>query len=284
MTAPVFPLSAEQIRQHVQESLAEDIGSGDITAESCIPADARLTALMQAREPLRLAGAPLAVEAFKQLDPTCTIEQYYGDGAQVLAGQAVMRIDGQARSLLSAERTALNYIQHLSGIATLTSKYVEKLEGTGSQLLDTRKTIPGWRVLAKYATSCGGAVNHRMGLFDAVMIKDNHIAVVGSVAKAVHAARRVKNSNIQLECDTLEQVKEGIEAGASSLLLDNMNLTDLRAAVEIIAGTIPLEASGGVSLDTIRDIALTGVDYISVGRLTQSAPAVDLGLDYSACL
>lgn len=191
-------------------------------------------------------------------------------------------IEGKARALLSAERTALNIVQHLSGIATLTRRYVDKLDGTNARLLDTRKTIPGLRKLGKYATAMGGAKNHRMGLFDAVMIKDNHIAVAGSVQVAIAGAKGAGRNDIQVECDTLEQVREAVDAGANSLLLDNMPPSMLREALKIVDGRVPCEASGGVNLDTIRAIAETGVDYISVGRLTQSAAAVDIGLDFSA--
>lgn len=277
-----FPLSEAEIAAFIDTAFAEDIATGDVTCESVIPADARLKATMNAREDMVLAGLPLAAPIFRRLDPTCDITVAANDGDKVSAGTAIMTISGTARALLSAERTALNIVQHLSGIATQTRRYVDRIDGTGARLLDTRKTIPGLRKLGKYATAMGGAKNHRMGLFDAVMIKDNHIGVAGSVTSAVHAAKAAGRTDIQVECDTLDQVREAVAAGANSLLLDNMVPAMLRDALEMVGGAIPCEASGGVTLDTIRDIAETGVDYISVGRLTQSAPAVDIGLDFSA--
>jgi len=275
-----FPLTDAEIQSFIDIAFAEDIGTGDVTAEATIPADALLTATMNAREPMVVAGLPLVAPIFHRLDPAAHVEILVSDGQVVAAGTALVRISGRARALLSAERTALNILQHLSGIATLTWTYALELEGTKARLLDTRKTIPGLRKLAKYATLMGGGVNHRMGLFDAVLIKDNHIAVAGSVTKAVEGAIAHGQTRIQVECDTLDQAAEAIKAGATSLLLDNMSLDELRAAVTLNAGRVPLEASGGVKLDTIRGIAETGVDFISVGRLTQSAPAVDIGLDW----
>lgn len=277
-----FPLTEAEIDAFIDTAFAEDIGTGDVTCATVIPADARLTATMNAREVMVLAGLPLVAPIFKRLDPDCTIEFFVHDGDKVDPGAAIMKVEGKARALLSAERTALNIVQHLSGIATLTRKYVDQIKGTGATLLDTRKTIPGLRKLGKYATAMGGAKNHRMGLFDAVMIKDNHIAVAGSVAAAVAGAKQAGRDDIQVECDTLEQVREAVKAGANSLLLDNMPPAMLRQARAIVDGSIPCEASGGVNLNTIKAIAETGVDYISVGRLTQSAPAVDIGLDFAA--
>jgi nicotinate-nucleotide pyrophosphorylase (carboxylating) len=280
MTA--FPLTAAEIEAFIDTAFAEDIGTGDVTCATVIPADARLTATMNAREDMVVAGLPLVAPIFRRLDADCSVECHARDGERVSPGTKLVTIKGKARALLSAERTALNIAQHLSGIATLTRQYVDKIEGTNAKLLDTRKTIPGLRKLGKYATAMGGAKNHRMGLFDAVMIKDNHIAVAGSVRQAVAGPKAAGRKDIQVECDTLAQVSEAIAAGANSLLLDNMSPTMLREALAIVDGRVPCEASGGVNLGTIRAIAETGVNYISVGRLTQSAPAVDIGLDFSA--
>ena len=280
MTA--FPLTAAEIDAFIDTAFAEDIATGDVTCATVIPADALLTATMNAREDMVVAGLPLVAPIFKRLDRDCAVTLLAHDGDKVAPGSKLVSIAGKARALLSAERTALNIVQHLSGIATLTRRYADEIEGTGATLLDTRKTIPGLRKLGKYATAMGGAKNHRMGLFDAVMIKDNHIAVAGSVAQAVAGPKAAGRKDIQVECDTLEQVREALDAGADSLLLDNMPPATLREALEIVKGSVPCEASGGVNLDTIRAIAETGVDSISVGRLTQSAPAVDIGLDFSA--
>jgi len=277
-----FPLSPAEIDAFIDTAFAEDIATGDITAETVVPESARLSATMNAREQMVVAGLPLVTPIFRRLDPDCEIQLLAKDGDKLSAGSKILTVSGSARALLSAERTALNIVQHLSGIATLTRQYVDRIAGTGAKLLDTRKTIPGLRKLGKYATAMGGAQNHRMGLFDAVMIKDNHIAVAGSVATAVAGAKAAGRNDIQVECDTLEQVREALAAGADSLLLDNMPPAMLRQARAIIDNAIPCEASGGVNLDTIRAIAETGVDYISVGRLTQSAPAVDIGLDYAS--
>jgi nicotinate-nucleotide pyrophosphorylase (carboxylating) len=277
-----FPLSQAEIDAFIDSAFAEDIATGDITAETVVPESARLLATMNAREQMVVAGLPLVAPIFRRLDPDCNLQFFAKDGDKLSAGSKILTVSGSARALLSAERTALNIVQHLSGIATLTRQYVDRIADTGTKLLDTRKTIPGLRKLGKYATAMGGAQNHRMGLFDAVMIKDNHIAVAGSVATAVAGAKAAGRNDIQVECDTLEQVREALAAGANSLLLDNMPPAMLRQARAIIDNQIPCEASGGVNLDTIRAIAETGVDYISVGRLTQSAPAVDIGLDYES--
>lgn len=277
-----FPLDSAQIDAFIDVAFSEDIGSGDITANSVIPAEATLTAAMNAREAMVLSGIPLIDPIFRKLDANVNVRIHARDGDHLALGDTIAVISGSARALLSAERTALNILQHLSGIATLTQRYVAAIENTDAKLLDTRKTIPGLRMLGKYAAACGGAQNHRMGLFDAVMIKDNHISVTGSVSAAVASALAAGQKKIQVECDTLKQVTEALHAGATSLLLDNMPPDILRQALKIVSGKIPCEASGGVTLETIRAIAETGVDYISVGRLTQSAPAVDIGLDYSS--
>jgi nicotinate-nucleotide pyrophosphorylase (carboxylating) len=266
----------------VKATLAEDMGEGgDRTSAAVIPADAVLTAIMDSRDPVTVAGLPLAEAFFRALDPGCTIETLVAEGQSVPAGTDLMRITGNARALLSAERSALNTVQHLTGIATMTRAYVDAIAGTGAILLDTRKTLPGLRVLEKYATRMGGATNHRMRLDDGVMIKDNHIAVAGGVDVAVRAAKAAGLRDVVVEVDTLDQIPPALAAGADRLLLDNMGPPVLRQAVALIAGRVPTEASGGVNLQTIRAIAETGVTYISVGRITQSAPAADIGLDYA---
>lgn len=267
----------------VRRVLAEDLGSGgDITSAATISADARFAANLVAREPLVLAGIDLAAAFFAKLDEEVIAEQLADDGQQVESGAVVMKLRGNARAMLAAERSALNSLQHLSGIATLTRRYADAIAGTGATLLDTRKTIPGLRSLEKYAARMGGAQNHRMRLDDGILVKDNHVAVAGGVGAAVSAAKAADTGlEIQVEVDSIGQVEEALNAGADRLLLDNMDPLALRKAVELVAGRVPLEASGGVTLETIRAIAETGVDYISVGRITQSAPAVDIGMDYA---
>jgi nicotinate-nucleotide pyrophosphorylase (carboxylating) len=265
----------------VRATLAEDLGTGgDITSAAVIPAEARFRGVMASRDDVVIAGLPLAMAFFRALDPGVALEALARDGDRVAAGTPVLRLAGQARALLSAERSALNTMQHLTGIATLTRLYVDAIAGTGAVLLDTRKTLPGLRALEKYATRMGGATNHRMRLDDGVMIKDNHIAAAGGVAAAVGAAKRAGLQGIVVEVDRLDQIPPALAAGADRLLLDNMPPPVLREAVALIAGRVPTEASGGVRLDTIRAIAETGVTYISVGRITQSAPAADIGLDF----
>ena len=274
-------LSSAEIDRVIDMALAEDVGRGDLTSEAVVPASARLTAQMHARQPLVLAGIGIAARVFQRLAPDASVEVLAEDGRAVPPGAVLARIEGSARPLLTAERTALNIVQHLSGIATLTRSYVERVAGTGAVILDTRKTIPGLRALAKYATRTGGAQNHRMGLFDAVLIKDNHIAVCGGIGPAVAAARAAGLKDIEVECDTLAQVEEALACGVARLLLDNMDIPTLEAAVGLAKGRGKTEASGGVSLETVRAIAESGVDYVSIGRITQSAPAVDIGLDYA---
>jgi nicotinate-nucleotide pyrophosphorylase (carboxylating) len=274
---PGFDLSA-----FVRATLAEDLGDGgDITSEAVIPAEARFTGVMDSRDAIIVAGLPIAEAFFRALDPDVSIERLVADGDQVAAGTDLMRLKGKGRAMLTAERSALNTVQHLSGIATMTRAYVDKIAGTGAILLDTRKTIPGLRLLEKYATRMGGATNHRMGLWDAAMIKDNHVAVAGSVAEAVRRAVDAGIERIIVEVDRVDQIEPALAAGATHLLLDNMDAPTLRGAVTLVGGRVPTEASGGVRLDTIRAIAETGVTYISVGRLTQSAPAADIGLDFA---
>lgn len=279
----VFTLPHFDLEAFVRATLAEDLGptSKDVTSESVIPADIQFAGIMDSRDAITVAGLSIAAAFFRSLDPAMDIEILVEDGQQVPAGTDLMRLKGNARAMLTAERSALNTAQHLSGIATMTRQYVDAISGTGCILLDTRKTIPGLRVLEKYATRMGGATNHRMGLWDAAMIKDNHVAVAGGVAEAVARARNAGVERIILEVDSIAQIEPGLAAGASHLLLDNMDAGTLRAAVALIAGRVPTEASGGVTLETIRAKAETGVTYISVGRLTQSAPAADIGLDFA---
>jgi len=237
---------------------------------------------MNARQEMVVAGVDIAAAFFRSLDPRVQIELLAADGDRVERGAALMRLTGSARAMLTAERSALNTLQHLSGIATLTRHYVEAIAGTGAILIDTRKTIPGLRILEKFATRMGGAQNHRMRLDDGVLIKDNHVAVCGGVAEAVRSAKSAQTGlQVQVEVDRIDQIEPALEAGADRLLLDNMDPAMLRHAVSQVAGRVPLEASGGVTLETIRFLAETGVNFISVGRITQSAPAVDIGLDYS---
>ncbi len=270
------------LAEFVQRVLSEDLGTGgDVTSTATIGEGARFTAEMNCREPIVVAGIDIAIAFFRELDPDVQIEILVEDGGLAPAGSVLMRLKGKARAMLTAERSALNTLQHLSGIATLTRRYVDRIEGTGAILLDTRKTIPGLRALEKYAARMGGAQNHRMRLDDGLLIKDNHVGVAGGVAAAVQAAKEYGSGlQIQVEVDRIAQIEPALDAGAQRLLLDNMKPDVLREAVALVAGRVPLEASGGVNLDTIRGIAETGVNFISVGRITQSAPAVDIGLDY----
>ncbi|WP_165324751.1 carboxylating nicotinate-nucleotide diphosphorylase [Rhizorhabdus phycosphaerae] len=277
-TLPNFDLDA-----FVRTTLAEDMGSGgDITSAATIPADALFEGEMASRDAISVAGLPLAEAFFRALDPEVEIEMLAADGDCVARGGVLMRLRGRARALLTAERSALNTVQHLSGVATLTRSYVDAIAGTGATLLDTRKTIPGLRVLEKYAVRMGGGTNHRMRLDDAAMIKDNHVAVAGSIGEAVRRAVSAGIAQVIVEVDRIDQIEPALEAGATHLLLDNMDPPTLRGAVTLVGGRVPTEASGGVRLDTIKAIAQTGVTYVSVGRLTQSAPAADIGLDFRA--
>ena len=277
-----FALDHFDLDAFIAATLAEDLGErGDITSAAVIPADARFTGVMDSREAIVVAGLPVAEGFFRRLDPGVEIVRLAEDGERASAGADLLRLAGNGRALLTAERSALNIVQHLSGIATLTHRYVDAIAGTGAILLDTRKTIPGLRFLEKYATRMGGAQNHRMGLWDAAMIKDNHVAVAGSVGEAVRRAVAAGIERIIVEVDRLEQIEPALQAGATHLLLDNMDVPTLREAVALVGGRVPTEASGGVTLETIRAKAETGVTYISVGRITQSAPAADIGLDFA---
>jgi nicotinate-nucleotide pyrophosphorylase (carboxylating) len=263
--------------------LEEDLGrGGDVTSKATIAEDARFTAAMNTRQAIVVAGLEIAAAFFRTLDKEIEIELLVQDGQRVEHGTTLMRLSGTARAMLAAERSALNTLQHLSGIATMTRNYVDAIAGTGAVLIDTRKTIPGLRTLDKYAARMGAAQNNRMRLDDGVLIKDNHVAVCGGVAEAVRRAKAAKTGfQVQVEVDRIDQIEQALAAGADRLLLDNMDPAQLREAVRIVAGRVPLEASGGVTLESIRFLAETGVDFISVGRITQSAPAVDIGLDYA---
>ena len=277
----IFQLDRFDLDRFVAETLAEDLGDGgDVTSAAVIPVEARFAGVMRARERLVVAGLAVADTFFRALDADAEIERLAADGDQAEPGDLLLRVRGRARALLAAERSALNTVQHLAGVATLTRRYVDAIAGTGAVLLDTRKTLPGLRALEKYATRIGGARNHRMGLDDAAMIKDNHVAVAGGVAEAVRRAAAAGIERIIVEVDRLDQIEPAIGAGATHLLLDNMGVAALREAVAAVAGRVPTEASGGVTLETIRETAATGVTYVSVGRITQSAPAVDIGLDF----
>ena len=263
--------------------LEEDLGrGGDVTSKATIAEDARFTAALNTRQAIVVAGLEIAAAFFRTLDKDVEIELLVQDGQRVEHGTTLMHLSGTARAMLAAERSALNTLQHLSGIATMTRNYVDTIAGTGAVLIDTRKTIPGLRMLDKYAARMGGAQNNRMRLDDGVLIKDNHVAVCGGVAEAVRRAKAAKTGfQVQVEVDRIDQIEPALAAGADRLLLDNMDPAQLREAVRIVAGRVPLEASGGVTFESIRFLAETGVDFISVGRITQSAPAVDIGLDYA---
>ncbi|HEY9090923.1 carboxylating nicotinate-nucleotide diphosphorylase [Parasphingorhabdus sp.] len=282
-----FALDSFDLDDFVRRTLTEDMGGPpgeggrDVTSEAVIPADAMFTGVMGSRDAVVVAGLPIAEAFFRSLDPDVEIEILVQEGEAVQAGTEVMRLKGRGRAMLTAERSALNTVQHLSGIATMTNEYVRKINGTGCTLLDTRKTIPGLRVLEKYATRMGGAENHRMGLWDAAMIKDNHVAVAGNIGEAVKRAVDAGIEKIIVEVDKIDQIEPALAAGATYLLLDNMEPSILRGAVTLIGGRVPVEASGGITLETIFEKADTGVDYVSVGRLTQSAPAADIGLDFA---
>jgi nicotinate-nucleotide pyrophosphorylase (carboxylating) len=279
-------LSTEYIRQQVAAALREDIGSGDATTLATIPESARASARMVAREELVLVGLDLAVMAFTLVSSNVVITKEAVDGDRIAQGGSVLRAEGPARALLSAERVALNFVQRLSGIATLTAEYVRATAGTKARILDTRKTTPGWRLLEKYAVACGGGQNHRFGLYDMILIKDNHLAALrderpNAVAAAVLRARRSCPAlKVEVEADNIEQVAQAAEAGADIILLDNMSIPQLMAAVELVGGRAQTEASGGINLSNVRQVAESGVDLISVGALTHSARSVDLGLDF----
>lgn len=281
-------LELEEMRQAVLAALTEDLGSGDATTLATVPVETWATANMRAREPLVFAGNALAQLTFQSLSTDVQVSLLTPDGSKVDAGETLMRITGPARCLLSAERVALNFVQRLSGVATLTAQFVGAVAGTNARILDTRKTTPGWRRFEKYAVHCGGGQNHRAGLYDLILIKDNHLVALSDekpnpIAAAVHRARMSYPAlKVEVEADTLEQVEQALAAGADIILLDNMSLEQMHAAAVICRGRAKTEASGNVKLHTVRSIAETGVDYISSGSLTHSARAVDIALDFEA--
>lgn len=279
-------LHRSEIRTAIKAALAEDIGGGDVTTRATVPKALTFKTVMRAREPLVVAGLDFAKTAFLQLSSVVKIEFLVHDGTHVGRGDNLLRISGSARAILSAERVALNFVQRLSGVATLTAQFVDAVKGTRAQILDTRKTTPGWRRFEKYAVACGGGKNYRLGLFDQVLIKDNHLAALrnekpNAIAAAIQLARKnYPKLKIEVEADTLEQVAQAVDAGADIILLDNMTPEQMRSAVKTAKGLAQTEASGGVNLGTVRAIAGSGVDFISVGALTHSARAVDIGLDF----
>lgn len=269
----------ETLQSQVRLALEEDLGTGDLTA-ALIDAQVRSRVEVLCREPAVLCGTAWFDEVFRQLDPEISVEWLAKDGDRLLSAQRICHLAGNTRALLSGERTALNYLQTLSGTATLARRYADAVAGTGASILDTRKTIPGLRLQQKYAVSCGGCSNHRIGLFDAILIKENHIHAAGSIRAAVHTAETMAppGVGIEVEVESLDQLTEALSAGAKRILLDNFDLQTLREAVALNAGRTRLEASGGVNLETVREIALTGVDDISVGALTKDVRAVDLSM------
>ena len=280
------PLTDEEIDRAVKAALAEDIGDGDVTTLATVSPTATAKAVMKAREPLVVAGLAFAENAFHQLAPAMEIRRLTEDGHAVKEGEVLLELSGPARAILTAERVALNFVQRLSGVATLTAQFVKAVKETNVKILDTRKTTPGWRRFEKYAVTCGGGLNLRLGLFDMALIKDNHLAALrneppNAVAAAIQRVRaKFPNLKVEIEADTLEQAEQAATAGADIILLDNMTLIQLRLAVQNIRGRPETEASGGVYLASVRAIADTGVTYISVGALTHSARAVDIGLDF----
>jgi nicotinate-nucleotide pyrophosphorylase (carboxylating) len=282
LTGAAFELPDLVLEPVIRAALTEDLGAaGDITSQACIAADARLAGAFVVRRPGIVAGLACARLAVRMLDPAARFEALAADGEAVAAGAALARVEGDARALLAAERVALNLLCRLSGVATLTAAYVAAVAGTGARIVDTRKTTPGLRGLEKYAVRCGGGANHRFGLHDAVLIKDNHVGACGGVGEAVRRARAAAGHmvKIEVEIDRLDQLEEALAEKPDIVMLDNFPLPDLDAAVRLTAGRARLEASGGVSLDTVAAIAAAGVDLISVGALTHSAPILDIGLD-----
>ena len=278
----IEPLPDLLIAPTIKAALAEDLGrAGDVTSQACIPAEARLSAVFAARKPGVIAGLACIRLAVAELDPFAEVRLLAADGEVVATGAKLAWVEGNARALLSAERTALNLLGRLSGIATLTRAYVQAVAGAGAKIVDTRKTTPGLRALEKYAVRCGGGVNHRFGLDDAILIKDNHVAACGSVGEALRRATAAAGHlmKVEIEVDSLEQLDEALAGAPDVIMLDNFSLADLAEAVRRVAGRVTLEASGGGTLETVRAIAETGVDVISVGALTHSAGVLDIGLD-----
>ena len=278
-----FPLTKKETAKLVAAALEEDDTKHDITTAATVLSDRRARCRLASRQSGVIAGLPLACEAFTQLDRAVTMRIEHDDGTRIKPQTPVMFLSGHARGILSAERVALNFVQRLSGIATMTARYVDAVAGTGAQILDTRKTLPLYRRLEKYAVRCGGGLNHRLDLSASVLIKDNHLATVdGDIAQAVKRARALAPAGmkIEVECETLDQVRAALDTGVDVIMFDNMSLTDLREGVKLIAGRAVTEASGGVTLDTVRQMAETGVNWISIGALTHSAPALNIGLDF----
>ncbi|MFB3880052.1 MAG: carboxylating nicotinate-nucleotide diphosphorylase [Armatimonadota bacterium] len=274
-------LPRDEIHEIVSRALAEDVGPGDVTTAATVAPEAQCRAEIVAKAEGVIAGLEVARATFEAVDANVAFEAMVADGARVKQGAVVARVEGSTRAVLTAERTALNFLQRMSGIATLTAQYVEAVKDTKARILDTRKTAPGLRLLDKYAVRMGGGENHRVGLFDGVLIKDNHVRAAGGVGEAVRRARALAHHllKVEVEVQTLDEVAEAIAAGADMILLDNMDLDGIRAAVARVAGRCPIEVSGGVTLESVRSLAETGVDYISVGKLTHSAPALDLSLE-----
>lgn len=277
-TSVVQGLTSADVARAVRFALEEDVASGDVTTDSIVPASATSEAELLIKEPGVVCGLPVAEDVFRALDPDVRFETLVPDGSWIDARTRVAVVGGATRAILTGERAALNFLGRLSGVATLTRRFVEAIDGTGAEILDTRKTTPGLRALEKYAVRCGGGRNHRFGLFDAVLIKDNHLEVAGSVAAAVERARGA-GLPVQVEAETLDDVREALAAGAESILLDNMTADELARAASLVDGRARLEASGGVSLGTVREIAATGVDFVSIGALTHSARSLDVSLE-----
>ena len=272
-------LDPERVRRVVRDALEEDIGSRDITTEATVPEHLRARAVLVAKQELVVAGLDVAAAVFKALDPEVVWQPEGREGDRFYPGTVIGAVAGRAAALLTAERVALNFLGRLSGVATMTKRYVDAVAGTGVAILDTRKTTPGLRALEKHAVACGGGRNHRFGLDDAVLVKDNHLRAAGSISKAVESVRATTDLPIEVECDTLEQVSEALDSGVDAILLDNMSLDELRSAVLFIGGRVRLEASGGITLENVRAVAETGVDQISVGALTHSARSLDVSLE-----
>jgi nicotinate-nucleotide pyrophosphorylase (carboxylating) len=269
------------VKRIIQSAIEEDLGSGDLTTDAIVSPGANGKATLVAREELVLAGLPVFEMVFITMSPEIETDEYYRDGDIVPAGKSVCVLQGPLSSILKGERTALNFLQRMSGIATLTRQYVQKAGFSKVKVLDTRKTVPGLRVLDKYAVRIGGGFNHRFGLFDAVLIKDNHIAVAGSITRAVELAKKniPRTVSVEVEVEDLAGVMEAVKTGVDTILLDNMQPEEIKRAVELVKGRTVLEASGGINLDTIEDVAKTGVDFISIGALTHSARAADFSLE-----
>lgn len=280
----ITELDLEKVKPIVEMALEEDIGAGDITTESVIPVDMECNGTIVANEDGVVAGLPVAELVFHSLDKRIKIKRLVNEGDFVGKGQGVMEVSGWARAILSAERVAINFLSHLSGIATLTKEFVDKVKGSNAVILDTRKTMPGLRILEKYAVCAGGGENHRMGLFSQILIKDNHLKIQkelgpGYIHRAVTSAKKKKGVKIEVEVETLEEARDAIDVGVDILMLDNMGVEDIREVVKLVDGKVLLEVSGGVTLDNVGEIAKAGVDYISIGALTHSAPAHDFSLD-----